>query len=288
MPNCGRVQSVHYAQVPGGWQLAAEVQPGRMLSRFQSLIQRALPIDVEVNQSVTTHSVVVSARRGDVYAPTRAFLELLGKSVTIDDEADSSHALGLHRFADIEERSILGDLVQQAKDYGLGSPSDPQAVEQLRQASLDWLTSYFPIQSIDAVAAIPGTQAKSFDLPAAIADAICLRFGKKRAWLRSRNQTPQKGRADSSVPNVNALSAMMNADRDVFGKRLLLVDDLYRSGDTMMAGVKTLRRAGATAVHCLSLTKTAKHCNGLPATVDNWPDWHPDATEIDRNDLPFC
>ena len=288
MPYCGRVQGVQAAQVSGGWQLAANIQPERMLNRFESIIRRALPSDIQVNHSVDTYSVVVSARRGDFYAPTLAFLELLGKSVTIDDLADSSHALGIHWFGGIEERSILGDLVRRAKDYGPGNPSDPQAAEQLQQASLDWLTSYIPIQSIDAVAAIPGTQAKKFDLPASIADAICWSFGKKRARLRSRNQTPQKGRAESNVPNVNALSAMMDADRDVFGSRLLLVDDLYRSGDTMMAGVKTLRRAGATAVHCLSLTKTASYCNGHPASVDNWPDWRPQATNINHSDLPFC
>lgn len=288
MPDCGRVHSLHFSQAPGEWQLTASIRPERMLNRFQSILQRALPVGVTVNQSATARSVVISAQRSELQAPTQAFLDLLNKSVTIDDEADLSHALGLHWLADIEERTILGDLVEQAKDYGLDNPSDPQAVGLLKDASLDWLTNYLPMGSVDAVAAIPGTQTKDFDLPAAIADATCVRFGKMRVLLRSRNQAPQKGKKESDVSNVNALSAKMNADRDAIGNRVLLIDDLYRSGHTMMAGVRALRRVGATAVYCLALTKTAKHCNGLPASVDNWPDWRPEATEINHSDLPFC
>lgn len=110
----------------------------------------------------------------------------------------------------------------------------------------------------------------------------------RRIQLRSRNQTPQKGQPGPRPSRAKTLSAMMNADRSALGKRVLLIDDLYRSGDTMMAGAKALRRAGATAVYCLALTKTARHCNGLPASVDNWPDRLPGVVEVEGADLPFC
>ena len=80
----------------------------------------------------------------------------------------------------------------------------------------------------------------------------------------------------------------MNADRDALGRRVLLVDDLYRSGSTMMAGATALRRAGATAVFCLALTKTARDCNGLPASVDNWPDELPEMVDFEDRDVPSC
>ena len=63
-------------------------------------------------------TVLLTSSRAEHVESIRAFLELLRDSVTIDDDAVMSHALGLHWFADIKERSQLGDLVEQAKDYG--------------------------------------------------------------------------------------------------------------------------------------------------------------------------
>jgi len=208
--------------------------------------------------------------------------------VTIDDDADSSHALGIHFFADIGERSALGEMVERAKDYGMDNPSDANAVRQLRATCMRWLEERRLMQAIDAITAIPGTQPKAFDLPSDIANIISIHFGKDRLQLRSRNRTPQKGRSDSELSSTAALSTMMNSDRAAIGKRVLLIDDLYRSGNTMMAGTRALRRAGATRVHCLALTKTARHCNGLPASVDNWPDEMPETLEVEDFDLPFC
>lgn len=288
MPNCGRVARIHSSRLAGGWHLAISVQPSIMREHFALLIRNMLPSEIEVESGSEPHSILLSSDRISHYESTRAFMDLLRDSVTIGDDADGSYALGLHWFADIQERSQLGDLVEQAKDYGRDNPSDPQALELLLRSTLDWLTMHPLIESLNAVASIPGTQPKEVDLPAALAEAISRRFGKRRLLLRSRNRTPQKGRADSKASSARSLSALMNADRDAFGKRVLLIDDLYRSGNTMMAGVKALRRAGATAVYCVALTKTARHCNGLPAGVDNWPDKIHESLQVDDTDLPFC
>ncbi len=257
-----------------------------MLDHVTALLRRALPAEVGVQTGSQPGTILLASRHADQWEPTRAFLELLRDSVTIDDDAVMSHALGLHWFADIKERSQLGDLVEQAKDYGRHNPSDPPAVEQIQSATLSWLAKHPMTASVDAVAAIPGTQPKDFDLPAAVAEAISERLGKRRLWLRSRNQKPQKGRSGPTSSSARKLGALMNADRDAFGRRVLLVDDLYRSGNTMMAGTTALRRAGATAVICLALTKTARDCNGLPASVDNWPDELPEMFDFADGDLP--
>lgn len=288
MPNCGRAARIRSSKTVTGWTVDVSVQPAPMRDHFVSLIRRVLPREVEIQVGAEPYSILLSSRRSEHAEPTRAFLELLHSSMTIEDEADASHALGLHWFADIKERSQLGDLVEQAKDYGPNNPSDPRAAHWIQQASLDWLTAHPLFASADGVAAIPGTQPKEFDLPAVIAATISSRFGMRRIQLRSRNQTPQKGQPGPRPSRAKTLSAMMNADRSALGKRVLLIDDLYRSGDTMMAGARALRRAGATAVYCLALTKTARHCNGLPASVDNWPDRLPGVVEVEGADLPFC
>ncbi len=257
-----------------------------MQDHFAALLRRALPSEIEVRAGTPAGSVLLASSRNEHVESTCAFLELLRDSVTIDDDALISHALGLHWFADIKERSQLGDLVEQAKDYGGNNSSDPLAVEQIQNAALGWLAKHPMTRSVNAVAAIPGIQPKDFDLPAGLADAVSHNLGKRRLRLRSRNQSPQKRRSGSAASGARSLGALMNADRDAFGRRVLLVDDLYRSGNTMMAGVTALRRAGATAVVCLALTKTARDCNGLPASVDNWPDELPEMVGFDDSGLP--
>ena len=285
MPDCGRVIEIRSSRSAAQWALEVAVRPASMLDYVTALLRRALPAEVGVQTGSQPGTILLASRHADRSEPTRAFLELLRGSVTIDDDAVMSHALGLHWFADIKERSQLGDLVEQAKDYGRHNPSDPLAVEQIQSATLSWLAQHPMTASVDAVAAIPGTQPKDFDLPAALAEAISERLGKRRLWLRSRNQKPQKGRSGPTSSSARKLGALMNADRDAFGRRVLLVDDLYRSGNTMMAGVRALRRAGATAVICLALTKTARDCNGLPASVDNWPDELPEMFDFEDGDL---
>lgn len=286
MPICGRVVEHQLRRSTSGWQIALRIQPPRMRDHFLLQLKRNLPTTIEVRPDDQPTGIVIESDRPEHFRMAHAFVELLRVSLTIDDEATVSHALGLHWFADIEEFSAIGDLVRRGKDYGSTSPSESRAVEQLTQVGLHWLSLHPMTDSVEVVAAIPGTQPKSLDLPAEIAQAVCRKFGKQRVWLRTRNQRPQKGRSNSVASGIKSLSALMHADRSVFGRRVLLIDDLYRSGDTMMAGVRALRRAGAVAVYCLALTKTARDCNGLPASVDNWPDWLPETFSISDNDLP--
>ncbi|MYB23082.1 MAG: phosphoribosyltransferase [Chloroflexi bacterium] len=288
MPDCGRIVEIRSNRSAGEWTLIVTTRPSSMLDHFSTLLKRALPAGVDVRVGTPQGTILFTSSRAEQLESTRAFMELLRDSVTIDDEAVMSHALGVHWFADIKERSQLGDLVERAKDYGSSNPSDPAAVEQIQNATLSWLARHPVIRSVDAVAAIPGTQPKDVDLPATLADTISGRLGLRRLSLRSRNQRPQKGQSGSTASRARSLGALMNADRDAFGRRVLLVDDIYRSGNSMMAGLRALRRAGASTIICLAITKTARDCNGLPASVDNWPDELPETLEAESFDVPFC
>ncbi len=56
---------------------------------------------------------------------------------------------------------------------------------------------------------------------------------------------------------IKVLQDAFNVDADaVAGKRILLIDDLYRSGATATVVAQNLLRRGASAVHMLAMTKT--------------------------------
>ena len=290
MPNCGRVTDFEFRLTSRGFTAVATVQPMRMRDHFVELIGASLPRAVSVQPASDSPNICVSSDRCEDYEPARRCLALLNRSMTIEIDAVETHALALHKFADLGERTQLGDLVEQAKDYGAHNRSDPCAVAQLQRTTLDWLALNPITASLDAVAAIPSTQEKEIDLPASIVDAVSCQLGKPRLYLRSRNQNPQKAQKAQSASRdsrARSLSRLMNADRDAFGRRVLLIDDLYRSGSTMSAGASALRAAGATAVYCLALTKTARDCNGLPASADNWPDLPPDTFRDIDQPIPF-
>ena len=54
-------------------------------------------------------------------------------------------------------------------------------------------------------------------------------------------------------------------------KIALVLDDIYESGGTVDAVALALRAAGAKFILSLTATKTARYCNGLTPSTENWP-----------------
>ena len=176
----------------------------------------ALPPSVSVRRGTNPPTtIVMSSRDKQLQEWARAFLDLLSSGVTITDAADSSHALGIHWFADIKEYSSIGSLVERAKDYGPQNPSDPRAVEQVVRMSLDRISRHPLLSSADVVAAIPSTRRKSLDLPATVAREISDALGMNLSRIISSNPIQQKGKPDSDLSSAQSLSAMMISDNGV-------------------------------------------------------------------------
>lgn len=72
--------------------------------------------------------------------------------------------------------------------------------------------------------------------------------------------TPQKGIVDVEQRKEELKDAFAIADNSLFGKNVLLFDDLYRSGETLNAVCDILINKGKTAsVYVLTITKTRKN-----------------------------
>jgi len=78
-------------------------------------------------------------------------------------------------------------------------------------------------------------------------------------WLVRRRRTPSQGKRNAAGRERNVRAAFtVKPGRDVRGKRVLLVDDVFTTGATVSECARVLRRAGARAVDVLTLARTVR------------------------------
>ena len=92
-----------------------------------------------------------------------------------------------------------------------------------------------------------------------IAKAIGARLSKPvdMTAVNKIKDTPELKNVFDYQQRSKLLQGAFNVERDaVDGKRILLVDDLYRSGATATVVAQDLLAGGAAAVYMLAMTKT--------------------------------
>lgn len=121
-----------------------------------------------------------------------------------------------------------------------------------------WRATAAGATPIDGVIPIPLHQARQaargYNQAELLAQAFCLRMQLplRTAWLtRQRSTHSQVGL--SAVERRANVDDAFAAPAAVYGKRLLLIDDVYTTGATMQACAAALSQAGAAAVYGLAL-----------------------------------
>jgi len=113
----------------------------------------------------------------------------------------------------------------------------------------------------DVVVPVPPTRGRQVQPVFLIAGEIARRLGLPLVGsaLRKRRGSPELKNVHEFEERRAALEGAFVADpRQVAGKRILLVDDLVRSGATMSAVAEALSETGAAAVYAFALTQTRR------------------------------
>ncbi len=116
---------------------------------------------------------------------------------------------------------------------------DPRA---FREAT-DSLIHLFAGQRIDKVAAL---EARGFIMGGAIAHQLCVGF----VPIRKAGKLPGPSLSESYTLEYGEATMELHEDALQPGERVLLVDDLIATGGTCEAGIKLIRRAGASVIGC--------------------------------------
>ena len=168
---------------------------------------------------------------------------------------EAGWALDFHsRFAGANwSRTETGELAYRYKYGGDQALLDPLADRLAALAG-----EHPELAAVDAILAVPPSEVRPFDPVPALAEALGQRLGQP-AWpdalVKTRQTLKQKELHTLAQKRANVTGAFA-VHRDVLGRRLLVLDDLYDSGATLEEVTRMLLAAGAATVCVLTLTRT--------------------------------
>lgn len=189
------------------------------------------------------------------------FLELVTKSLTIEDSLDESHALGYHQEIDQATgrlaRTTLGRLVNRAKYETLKRPR-----EAIGDAVADYVTRHPRYGRATCLTCVPPHESgRTGSLPNRLVRQVSETLGLTRVRIeRLHNTAEQKEiRDEDRQAGVRKRIAnqrrTMRVDANLEGESVIVIDDLYGSGGSMQEAARALRVAGAGEVLGLAITK---------------------------------
>lgn len=150
-------------------------------------------------------------------------------------------------------RTELGELL-----YRLKYQKDASAVDGIVDAAFAFLKSWNP--GADVIVPVPPTKATRPHQPVvtlATALGARLRLPVHSDCVRLRKEIPELKDVFDFAARLRLLEDAHEVDPTaVAGRRVLLFDDLFRSGATMNAITKGLRAAGAVEVFALAITRS--------------------------------
>ncbi|MBN9587577.1 MAG: ComF family protein [Alphaproteobacteria bacterium] len=177
------------------------------------------------------------------------------KGLAYDLHTTASTYLGVDEFGHDRfdnERSEMGELVYRLKYRG-----DRTALASI----VKLLDSIKGVETFDLLVPIPPTNKSRIIQPVPL---IAAELGARRDvrvladLLGNDGDAELKGISDPVEREERLNDAIkLNDERAAAGKKILLIDDLYRSGSTLRVATKLLyEKGGAASVNVLTMTKT--------------------------------
>ncbi|HVH75366.1 MAG TPA: phosphoribosyltransferase family protein [Stellaceae bacterium] len=183
--------------------------------------------------------------------------QIIGKwreGYALDVHTVSSIPIGHNEFGHMQfetTRSAVGELLFRLKNRG-----DRKVVDELADTAVTFLQQWNP--GIDIIVPVPASNARTVQPVALVATAISARVGVPLedciTKTRKERQLKNVFDLDERLKILDGLHAV-NAAK-IAGRRVLLFDDLYRSGATMNSVTALLLKQRAEEVFALAITRT--------------------------------
>lgn len=150
-------------------------------------------------------------------------------------------------------RTEIGELLYRYK-YAFDLTVESRLVERVSS----FILKYFPY--CDILIPLPPSNLNRpyqplFELAQKISERV--RIPCNSNYLKKKETPPLKSIEDSTLRSEILKNAFYVADERYNRKRVLLIDDLFRSGETLNASIRTLKEQGKVSdIYVLTITKT--------------------------------
>lgn len=185
---------------------------------------------------------------------SRQILGKWRKGFALDLHTISSTAVGYNEYGHMQfetVRSELGELLYKLKNRG-----DQSVLPEIVAAAVEALTP--SRDKIDIIVPVPPSTHRAVQPVSLLASGISAKLNIPVVnAIQKIKDTPQLKNVYDLDERIKLLEGAFKVDSSVAGKRVLLFDDLYRSGATMNAITAALLDDGKVSdVMALTITKT--------------------------------
>ncbi|MFN0011604.1 MAG: ComF family protein [Phycisphaerales bacterium] len=200
-------------------------------------------------------------------ADLNELLRLLQNVLFLKNALDECFALAWHSERDGVDatgqphysRTSMGELVNAAKPYNRDAHAgNEHKATELASHLIKFVKAHPTFRRAGAVVAVPPSNPnKPFDLPRLLAQTVARSTGKadySNALTKIRITKPMK-ELGTAQKKQNILGAFKADGAIVRDQWIILIDDLYGSGSTIIEAGRTLKAAGASLVLGLTATK---------------------------------
>ena len=173
----------------------------------------------------------------------------------LDDHIVSSVYVGDNEFGHPEfvtTRTELGELL-----FRLKYRSDQSCVREIVDAAAEFMRSWRP--DLDLVVPVPATRTRLVQPVVLLSEALAERLGTPfdPDCVRRVREISELKNVFGFDERFRLLEGAFEVDRErVEGRRILLMDDLFRSGATMNVITEALFSQGGGEVFALAITRT--------------------------------
>jgi predicted amidophosphoribosyltransferase len=199
----------------------------------------------------TAHEKEIMAKTRPIRIPGR-----WREGYALDYQTISSVYLGDDEFGHPRfstQRPEVGELL-----YKLKYQSDRSVVTELVEAAASFVESWHP--GVDILVPVPASRARASQPVLVLGEALAVRlklpFGVD--WVRKTKDVPELKNVHEFDERLRLLTGAHAVDRGtVQDRRILLFDDLFRSGATMNSITEALYdQGGAAEVFALTITRS--------------------------------
>lgn len=150
-------------------------------------------------------------------------------------------------------RTEIGELL-----YRLKNRSDRSTVPEIVEATATFLNSWNP--GADTIVPVPASRSRAIQPVMLLAEALAERLRMRLApdWVRKLREIPELKNVYDYSERIRLLAGAHEVDKaKAHGQRVLVFDDLYRSGATLNVITETLYdEGGVSEVFALTITRT--------------------------------